>query len=101
MGEREAVKRYLDQLEAADNEDEVVIDNGAVGEALKKLQQNPEPEARFMRTTAGAGACLQRADGSRYPTLPDRGAAGDDGGQRQSQPAKPKGSCRMCRPIVP
>jgi transposase len=53
VGEREAVKRYLDQLEAADNEDEVVIDNGAVGEALKKLQQNPEPEARFMRTTAG------------------------------------------------
>lgn len=53
VGEREAVKRYLDQLEAADNADEVVIDNGAVGEALKKLQQNPEPEARFMRTTAG------------------------------------------------
>jgi transposase len=49
VGEREAVKRYLDQLERADGEDEVVIDNHAVAAALQKLQQDPEPEARFMR----------------------------------------------------
>ena len=38
--EREAVKRYLDQLESADGErDEVVIDPSAVAAALEKLQQ--------------------------------------------------------------
>jgi len=48
--EREAVKRYLEAVEAADGQDEVVIDPGAVAAALKKLQNHPEPEARFMRS---------------------------------------------------
>jgi len=43
----------LDELENADNQEEVVIDEAAVAEALKKLQEHPEPEARFMHTTAG------------------------------------------------
>jgi transposase len=51
--EREAVKRYLEQLDAADEQDELVIDPGAVAAALKKLQEDPEPEARFMRTNDG------------------------------------------------
>jgi transposase len=51
--EREAVKRYLDQLEHADQQDEVVIDSSAVAAALEKLQRHPEPEARFMRTNDG------------------------------------------------
>jgi transposase len=47
--EREAMKRYLEQLESADERDEmVVIDSSAVAAALQKLQA-PEPEARFMR----------------------------------------------------
>ena len=43
--EREAVKRYLDQLENADQQDEVTIDGRAVAAALEKLQNDPEPEA--------------------------------------------------------
>lgn len=52
--EREAVKRYLDQLESADEQDEVEIDPSAVTAALEKLKKkDPEPEAQFMRTTNG------------------------------------------------
>ena len=51
--EREAVKRYLDQLEAADEHDQVVIDPSAVAAALEKLKSDPEPEAQFMRTRDG------------------------------------------------
>jgi transposase len=47
--EREGLKRYLDELERADEQNEVEIDASAVGEALKKLQSDPEPEARFMK----------------------------------------------------
>jgi transposase len=47
--EREAVKRYLDQLENADEHEEVVIDPSAVAAALEKLKNDVEPEARFMR----------------------------------------------------
>src|SRR6266571_5253878 len=47
--EREAVKRYLEQLDAADEQDELVIDPNAVQAALEKLQNDPEPEAHFMR----------------------------------------------------
>lgn len=51
--EREAVKRYLDQLENADQQDEVTIDEGAVAAALEKLKNDAEPEARFMRMANG------------------------------------------------
>lgn len=54
--EREAVKRYLDQLESADEQDEVVIDSSAVAAALEKLQQDPEPEARLMLMAHGTPA---------------------------------------------
>ena len=54
VGEREAMKRYLEQLEQTDAQEEMVINPGAVADALKKLQNHPEPEARFMRTTSGA-----------------------------------------------
>ena len=47
--EREALKRYLDQLERADEQNEVEIDASAVAEALKELQSDPEPEANFMK----------------------------------------------------
>lgn len=52
--EREAVKRYLESLESADQAEELVVKPSKVGEALKKLQEHREPEAKFMRTTAGA-----------------------------------------------
>ncbi len=47
--EREAVKRYLDQLESADQGDEMAIDASAVAAALEEIARDPEPEARFMR----------------------------------------------------
>jgi transposase len=48
--EREALKRYLDQLERADEQNnEVVIDASAVADALQKLKSDPEPEAGFMK----------------------------------------------------
>jgi transposase len=51
--EREAVKRYLDQLESADEQDEVVIDPSAVEAALERLKNDAEPEARFLRMAPG------------------------------------------------
>jgi transposase len=47
--EREALKRYLDQVERADEQDEMVIDPSAVAQALEKLNNDPEPEANFMK----------------------------------------------------
>jgi len=44
--EREAVKRYLESLESADQNEELVVEPGKVAEALKKLQDHREPEAR-------------------------------------------------------
>ena len=51
--ERDAIKRYLKQLEHADAQDEIVIDPSAVAAALEKLKSHPEPEARFMRMANG------------------------------------------------
>src|SRR5229473_755002 len=51
--ERDAMKRYLEQLDAADERDEVVIDPSAVRAALEKLKSHAEPEAHFMRTANG------------------------------------------------
>lgn len=51
--ERESVKRYLEQLDEADAEDEIVIDSSAVQAALEKLKRDPEPEAKFMRMAPG------------------------------------------------
>jgi transposase len=51
--ERDAVERYLEQLDAADAQDEVMIDSSAVQAALEKLKSAPEPEARVMRTASG------------------------------------------------
>ncbi|HKR47490.1 MAG TPA: IS1182 family transposase [Paraburkholderia sp.] len=56
VGEREAVKRYLEQLESADQQDEVSIDDTAVAAAMEKLKNDPEPEARFMRMAQNAHA---------------------------------------------
>jgi transposase len=56
VAERESVKRYLDAMEAGDEQEEAVIDPEAVAAALKKLASHPEPEASFMRTAHGKAA---------------------------------------------
>lgn len=57
VGERQALERYLESMEKADEEQEATIDPAAVQAALEKLKQHPEPEAHFMpvsRTRAPA-----------------------------------------------
>jgi len=51
--EREAMERYLDAVETADGQEEVVIDPSAVAHALEKLNRHQEPEAHFMRVGHG------------------------------------------------
>jgi transposase len=51
--EREAIERYLDAVETADGQEEVVIDPSAVAQALEKLSRHREPEAHFMRVGRG------------------------------------------------
>ena len=51
--EREAIRRYLDEVERGDEQDQVAIDPAAVAEALKKLESHAEPEARFLRMGEG------------------------------------------------
>jgi transposase len=54
--ERDELKRYLEQLDAADQQEEVVIDASAVTAALEKIKHHREPEARFMRMGSGGFA---------------------------------------------
>jgi transposase len=54
VAERESIKRYLDAVDAGDQQEEVVIDPRAVEAALKKLASHAEPEAGFMRTAHGS-----------------------------------------------
>jgi transposase len=48
--ERQALEKYLDSCEKADEESQAVIDPCAVQAALDRLKQHTEPEARLMRT---------------------------------------------------
>jgi transposase len=51
--EREAVTRYLEQLEKNDAEEEPEINRDAVAAALEWLDQHPEAQASFMKTRQG------------------------------------------------
>lgn len=53
VNDRRELERYLEQMEQADEEEELAIDPAAVAAALEKLKEHPEPEARFMRTPSG------------------------------------------------
>lgn len=47
--ERQALSRYLDSMEKADEEQQASIDPTAVQAAMEKLKGHPEPEAGFMK----------------------------------------------------
>ena len=47
------MERYRQEMEAADEREDVVIDHSAMQAAKEKLRQDREPEARFLRTTEG------------------------------------------------
>ena len=51
--ERIAVERYLESLETADQQEEPMVDNGAVAAALETLRRHAEPEVGFMKTAQG------------------------------------------------
>lgn len=51
--ERDAVARYLEQVEKNDAAEEQEINPAAVAEALEKLRNHPEPEAGLMKTRQG------------------------------------------------
>lgn len=51
--ERESMRKYLDAVEAGDEQEEAIIEPGAVSVALEQLKNHPEPEARFMRVGHG------------------------------------------------
>ena len=51
--ERKDLEQYLAEMEAAEKENGVAIDEQAVAAALEKLRRDPEPEAQFMRPAAG------------------------------------------------
>src|SRR5438128_10454454 len=89
--EREALKRYPDELESADAQDEVVIDPSAVAAALEKLKKHSEPEAGFMRTGDGTAPAynVQTAVDAEHALI---GAEGHPGEQRHSQSAADAGS---------
>ena len=56
VAERESIQRYLDAVDAGEEQDQAVIDPEAVAAALKKLASHAEPEASFMRTAHGKAA---------------------------------------------
>jgi len=51
--ERQALEKYLDSCEQADEEAQAVLDPSAVQAALDKLKKHAEPEARPMRMAGG------------------------------------------------
>jgi transposase len=51
--ERDALRRYLEGMEQADQEQQASIDPTAVQAAIEKLKQHPEPEVGFMRVAGG------------------------------------------------
>jgi hypothetical protein len=90
--EREALERYLEQLEQSDEQDEVVIDPSAVAGALEKLREHPEPEVGFMRTTQGfiPAYNVQAAVDAEHALIVAQQS--DRSGRRQRQPATDGGS---------
>ncbi len=53
VADRQSMQRYLEAVEAGDQQEETIIDPAAVAAALKKLESDPEPEASFMRSARG------------------------------------------------
>ena len=92
--EREALKRYLDQLERTDEQDEVEIDESAVAEALKKAQERPGARSEFHEDWTATHAWLQRASRCRYGTRANRGPKGHHRCERLTHAVANGGSCK-------
>ena len=114
MREREALERYLEQLEQSAEPDEVVIAPRAVASALEKLHRHSEPEVGFRRTTQGFMAAYNvpaavDAEPALLVAQPVTLQAGDNGSLQPlaeaaqaatGGPAQRRASCRRCLPTV-
>ncbi len=86
--EREAVRRYLEQMAAADEQEGMVIDPSAVAAALEKLKNHPEPEARFLRSQGRTvpGYNVQTAVDEKHALIVAQQVTTEANDQRSLQP---------------
>jgi transposase len=86
--EREALRRYLDSCEKADEEQQAMIDPSAVQAAIEKLKQHPEPEAGFMRVAGGIAPAynVQTAVDAEHALIVTHAVTLDAADNRQLQP---------------
>ena len=85
--EREAVKRYLDQLENADQQDEVIIDQRRSSRAGEAEEQSRAGSAIHADGTREYGSSLQRPDCGRCQARDHCCATGHNRSQRPTQSA--------------
>jgi len=86
--ERQALQRYLDNMDKADEEQQAAIDPTAVQAALEKLKRHPEPEVSFMpvaRTNAPAYN-VQTAVDAEHALIVAHAVTLDAGDNRQLEP---------------
>jgi transposase len=86
--ERQALERYLDNMEKADEEQQAAIDPSAVQAGLEKLRQHPEPEARFMPIagTKAPAYNVQTAVDAEHALIVAHAITLDAGDNRQLEP---------------
>ena len=86
--ERQALERYLDSCERADEEVQAEIDPAAVQAALAKLRQHPEPEVRFMPVAKSKAPAynVQTAVDAEHALIVAHAITLDAGDNRQLQP---------------
>ena len=91
--ERQALERYLDSMEQADEEQQTVIDPSAVQAALEKLKRHPEPEACFMPVAGTKAPAYNVQTAVDAEPRADRGPCRRAGGGRQRAVAADGRSC--------
>jgi transposase len=86
--ERQALERYLDSMEKADEEQQATIDPTAVQAALDKLKRHPEPEVRFMPVaqTKAPAYNVQTAVDAEHALIVAHAVTLDAGDNRQLEP---------------
>jgi hypothetical protein len=87
--EHQALEKYLDSMEKADEQTQATIDPSAVQAALDKLKQHPEPEARLMRMGGGSFAPaynVQTAVDAEHALIVTHAVTLDAGDNRQLEP---------------
>jgi transposase len=86
--ERQALSRYLDSCEKADEEQQATIDPSAVQAAMEKLKQHPEPEVGMMRVAGGFAPAynVQTAVDAEHALIVSHAVTLDAADNRQLEP---------------